>query len=330
VPAERGTLVQDTVASAALAGNPLGDSPRRHVAVYLPPGYAASRRRYPVVYLLHGFFGRPDQWTERFDVAQAMDSLIAAGAVRPMIVVMPDAYNGYGGSFYANSAAGRWADFTAGDLVRHVDRRYRTVAEARGRAVAGWSMGGWGALHLAAERSDVFGAAYALSPCCLGPKGVDEIWRRGRAWRATLALRERPPPDADFRVMLQLALAATASPNPARPPLYADLPYRLEGDSLAAVPGVRAPDGPRAFVAHHADGLRRLRGLAFDAGTEDGFRHIPATARQLAAALDSARIPHRFEEYAGDHGSRIRERLRTRVLPFLSAATSAPENRPKR
>ncbi|HYW06975.1 MAG TPA: hypothetical protein VE913_08465, partial [Longimicrobium sp.] len=59
-------VVEDTVASAALRGNPLGDSPRRGVAVYLPPGYAESELRYPVVYLLHGFEGDPRQWTERF------------------------------------------------------------------------------------------------------------------------------------------------------------------------------------------------------------------------------------------------------------------------
>src|SRR5688500_5237291 len=59
----RGTLVRDTVRSEALRGNPLGDPADRAVAVYLPPSYAASpERSYPVVYLLHGFDGGPDQW----------------------------------------------------------------------------------------------------------------------------------------------------------------------------------------------------------------------------------------------------------------------------
>ena len=319
-----GTIVYDTVRSAALRGNLLGDSPDRPLAVYLPPGYAASGRRYPVVYLLHGFDGSPRQWTERFGVGALLDSLLAAGGAQPMIVVMPDAKNAYGGSFFANSpVAGRWADFTAGDLVRHVDRRFRTVRGPRGRAVAGWSMGGYGALHLAAAHPEVFGAVYALSPCCLGPEQVDEVWRGNPAWKTTLALAGPPETEAElFWTRLQLALAAVLSPAPDRPPLYVALPFAARGDSLVPVDPVLArwtAESPRSFVARHAGGLRRLRGIAFDAGESDGFRHIPVHVRQLDAALDSAGIEHAFELYPGTHGSHVRERLRTRVFPFLSA-----------
>jgi S-formylglutathione hydrolase FrmB len=319
-----GTIVHDTVRSAALRGNLLGDAPDRPVAVYLPPGYAASGRRYPVVYLLHGFDGGPRQWTERFGVGALLDSLLAAGAARPMIAVMPDARNAYGGSFFVNSpVAGRWADFAAGDLVRHVDRRWRTVRGPEGRAVAGWSMGGYGALRLAAAHPEVFGAVYALSPCCLGPELVDEVWRANPAWKTTLALGGPPGTEAElFWTRLQLALAAVLSPAPERPPLYVALPFAARGDSLVPVDSVLArwtAESPRSFVARHAAGLRRLRGIAFDAGGADGFRHILVHVRQLAAALDSAGIVHTSELYEGTHGSRVRERLRTHVFPFLSA-----------
>jgi len=327
--AQGGEIVHDTVRSAARRGNLLGDSPDRHVAVYLPPGYAASRGRYPVVYLLHGFDAHPRQWTETFDVRQALDSLLAAGAVRPMLVVMPDEHNAFGGSFYANSTvSGRWEDFTAGDLVRHVDSLYRTLPRPESRAVAGWSMGGFGALHLAGAHPDVFGAAYALSPCCMGPEQIDDVWRSGEAWKTTLALRGLPGNDAGFGTRLQLALAALLSPAPDAPPPHVRFPFAARGDTLAPVDSVLwlwRQEDPYSFVREHAWGLRRLRGLAFDAGAADGFRHIPATTAELSSALTAVGIAHTFEPYQGTHGSHVRERLRTRVLPFLSARLAGAE-----
>lgn len=317
-----GTLVLDTVRSPALRGNLLGDSPAREVRVYLPRGYAASPgRRYPVVYLLHGFDGDPTQWTERMAVPRAMDSLTASGALREMIVVMPDAKNAYGGSFYANSpAAGRWEDFVARDLVRHVDARYRTLPRAESRGIAGWSMGGYGALHLAARHPEVFGAVYALSPCCLGGELLGDLPAAG--WERALAVRH--PGEvaaADFGTKFRLGLAALLTPDPAKPPLYVDLPYAA--GPAGPVPAEPAHSRWRAASAaglaeSHREGLLRLRGIAFDAGSSDAFTHIPATTRALSAALTRAGVPHRFEEYAGTHGSRVAERVRTHVLPFFS------------
>ena len=97
-----------------------------------------------------------------------MDKAIAGG-LKPMIVVMPDARTRAGGSFYVNSSAdGRWEDFITHDLVQSIDSRFRTLpGDRRHRAIAGHSMGGYGALYLAFRHPDVFGSVYALSPCCL-------------------------------------------------------------------------------------------------------------------------------------------------------------------
>jgi enterochelin esterase-like enzyme len=93
------------VHSQALKGNLLGDAAERSVIVYLPPSYDSTpAKRYPVVYLLHGNNQRNTQWTEgRFqgmNIKTAMDTLIASGTIREMIVVMPDASNRYLGSHY--------------------------------------------------------------------------------------------------------------------------------------------------------------------------------------------------------------------------------------
>src|SRR5512134_896061 len=115
--AAQSTLVVDSMTSPGLASNVVGDSPVRRTLVYLPPSYRReTTRRYPVLYLLHGATSLPAEWVDGtydgFDLRVAMDSLVAASATPEMIVVMPDANNALGASFYANSpATGNWEDF---------------------------------------------------------------------------------------------------------------------------------------------------------------------------------------------------------------------------
>jgi S-formylglutathione hydrolase FrmB len=308
-----GRVVADTVFSTALVDNPLGDSPYRAVSIYLPPGYGRTARRYPVVYLLHGFDGGPSQWTERFALRSAMDSLIASGRVRPMIVVMPDGGNRFGGSFFANAAAtGRWGIFLVREVVAHVDSRYLTLARPSSRGIAGWSMGGHAALHRAAEHPEVFGAVYALSPCCLGPELLADFGDAPRA--AALALRTpEQVAAAPFGSKLLVSVAAILSPDPSRP-LGLALPFAPgRGDALARW----NENTPARLARSFAVSPMRPR-IAFDVGTRDGLRHIPTTTRALNAALTEAGVRHTFEEYDGTHGSHVAERLRTRVLPFFS------------
>ncbi len=132
-------------------------------SLYLPPGYGEEERAYPVVYLLHGYGGDHTNWVRMGDAAITADSLIAVGAVPPVILVMPDGRN----SFYVDSdpASGFGAVETAlvRDLVTHVDGAFRTISHRRGRMIAGLSMGGYGAIHLAFKFPELFGAAASLS-----------------------------------------------------------------------------------------------------------------------------------------------------------------------
>ncbi len=123
------------------------------------------------------------------------------------------------------------------------------------------------------------------------------------------------------RIGLALAIGAMASPDASRP-LGVGLPYepaagglRRAGPAYSAWSAVAAD----SLVARHRGGFARLRGIAFDAGSDDGFRHIPSSTRALSEALGRAGIAHAFEPYAGTHGSHVAGRLRTRVLPFFSA-----------
>lgn len=123
------------------------------VLVLLPDGYAASpERRYPVLYLMHGGYGRPSDWTLRGDAER-----ITAGA--PAVVVMPDDGNGGWCTDWHNDGRGgppMWQTFHIRQLIPWVDAAYRTIADRRGRAIAGVSTGGFCAMSYAARHPDLF------------------------------------------------------------------------------------------------------------------------------------------------------------------------------
>jgi S-formylglutathione hydrolase FrmB len=131
------------------------------VRVTLPNDYFQNpTARYPVVYLLHGGAGgNSAQWTSGGGAAEA----ISDG--HPVIIVMPD--GGKVGWFTdwvdQSGGAQKWASFYLTQLVPWVDANLRTIAAKSGRAIAGLSMGGYGAVRLAQDRPDLFGAVASLS-----------------------------------------------------------------------------------------------------------------------------------------------------------------------
>jgi enterochelin esterase-like enzyme len=131
--------------------------------VYLPPDYATSQRRYPVLYLLHG--GGDDQtgWVQFGEVLHIADKAINEGYATPMIIVMPDANTGRRG--YWNDIRGEWRyeDFFFEEFMPYVEKTYRIKGEKRYRAVAGLSMGGEGTFLYALHHPELFSSACPLS-----------------------------------------------------------------------------------------------------------------------------------------------------------------------
>ena len=326
LPAQGGGITHvDTVSAPSLRGNLIGDTHRREVTVYLPPSYSKNRgKRYPVVYLLHGFAANHRAFMAgvytNMNTRLSMDSLIRAGLSKEMIIVTPNARNAFDGSFYRNSVTtGNWEDFIHRDLVSFIDRKYRTIRGRSGRGIAGHSMGGYGALWVGMRNPDTFSAIYALSPCCLRDFGA--VAQRGVGpWKAALRVKEKSEIlKAGFVADLLLALAAVYSPNPSKPPLYLDLPNRLEGDSIVEVPEIAEKwlASPMTFVARYAPNLRRMH-IAFDAGKQDALKDIPISVTTLDSLLTQLGVAHTAELYEGDHMSRVRSRIESHAVPFFS------------
>jgi len=130
-------------------------------AVYLPPDYATSTRRYPVVYLLHGYTDNESGWIQFGEVNMAADRAIAGREIPPMIIVMPDG----GVSWYINDSQNkvRYEDMFVQEFIPHIDRSYRTRPSREFRGVSGLSMGGWGTLVCALRHPELFSACAAFS-----------------------------------------------------------------------------------------------------------------------------------------------------------------------
>ncbi len=139
---------------------------QRQVAycVVLPPTYDADgAHRYPVLYDLHGL-GDDEKMLLRPGVLNLVEGLWAREQVGEFLIVTPDG----GASFYINSYDGqRYEDFLLREFLPIIERRYRIQPGRESRALAGISMGGYGALHLAFAHPDVFGAVSAESPAIM-------------------------------------------------------------------------------------------------------------------------------------------------------------------
>ena len=321
-----GTVEHVMVHGKSLEGNLEGDSPDREVTVYLPPTYAGdAMRRFPVVYLLHGYGGRDDTFTERLaHLPQSGDQLSAAQGFSDLIVVMPNAYTLHKGSMYSNSpTTGDWEKFVAEDLVAYIDSHYRTLADRKSRGIAGHSMGGYGALRIGMKRSDVFFSLYAMSACCLTPNRNPQP--EAMAAAAAIKTREEAEKAASapgFGPSATLASAAAWSPNPKNPPLFLDLPVK-DGKVRPDVIAKWVANSPIEMLDQYAANLTSYYAIAIDVGTKDT---LLATNRQLHEKMTKLHIPHAFEEYDGDHTNHVAERIELSVLPFFSKNLVAPAN----
>lgn len=296
-----------------------GENTTRKVSVYLPPGYDQSGARYPVIYYLHGFMG-----TDTITPANKaiLDAGIAKKKIRPYILVIPNHYTQYEGSFYTNSSlTGNWADFTARDLVAHIDKTYRTIATREGRGIAGHSMGGYGAFKIGMQFPDVFSSIYALSPGLLA--FVKEFGPNSTSFRDLARVKTLEELKKTYYPRVLVAVGRAWSPNPDKPPFYCDMPFTYEGDKMVVNQEVlkKWEDNMPVYMAdRYADNLRKLTAIKMDWGRNDAPR-FPVQIGMLSQRLENLGINHYAEEYIGDHGNKLWTtdgRVLNDMLPFFN------------
>ena len=312
----KGTLDRVVIESELLAGNPLGDSPRRPLYVYGSPGVGSEP--VPSVYVIQGYTGQVDMWLSRVafepTMIERIDAMFAGTDCPDAIVVFVDAWTSRGGSQFLNSSStGRYLDYLCDEVVPFVDEHYPTLRGREHRGVAGKSSGGYGAMVAPMLRPDVFGALAshagdALFECCY----VRDFAPVARALRDTF--------DGSYKVMFeQLAqtdhfdwsrfgkpfemygYACCYSPDPDRP-----------GDALLpfdTATGRLVPDvweqwlvrDPVVMAPGHADALRSMRRIYLDAGRSDEY-FLDLGAQAFSEELTQLGVDHTLELFDGKHG----------------------------
>ncbi|MCB2212566.1 T9SS type A sorting domain-containing protein [bacterium] len=300
----------------------------REVLLYTPPGYNPNLEGgYPTVIMLHGLGMTPSDFDDpQFELA--LNFAMQTGDLQKMILAFPDgstpAY--WGGSFYVDSELyGRFEKYIVHDVINYLDGEYNTTAQPYARAIAGYSMGGFGAAHIAMKYSQLFNTATFLS----GMLSVSN-----QEFMLADIIAENDPnnngapysfdPNAGLFSYMAFSMAAALSPNLDNTPPV-DFPIDENGDMVQTVWDLWltfSPDERAATVRDEFDDLD----IYFNVGTADEFGFFMGN-NVFALALDNAGIDYTYEEFAGQTHLLTDERM-IAAIDFIDqsflAATQSP------
>lgn len=299
-----------TLHSKAMEGNLEGNPADRGIYVVTPPGYDANAsKRYPVVYFLHGYWATPQMYQESMKFDEAVDEAAKAG--NEVIMVIPDGHSKLKGGFYSNSiTVGNYEAFVAEDVVAFVDANYRTIANRESRGLSGHSMGGYGTLRLGMKYPDVFSSLYAMSACCLAPMEMN-----AENAKRVEAMTEGEVAKADFGGLAQLSTLATWSPDPTKAPKFVDTGLKADGTIDPLVNAKLAANAILAMIPQYLPALNGMEAIGLEVGDKD---FLLEQNKQLDAELTRYGVAHGYTLYDGDHGNRIKDRIRSDLLPFFA------------
>jgi S-formylglutathione hydrolase FrmB len=238
-------------------------------SIFLPPSYSKTTVSYPVVYFLHGLFNDHTSWAshQHGDIPAVLDQLMVKGRLPELVIVFPDGDR----SFYTNFRNGgpKYEDLIVDELPDYIESHYRIKPGAENRAIAGTSMGGYGALKIAMRHPDRYAAVAAHSPIVFPIKNPLDIPEEAKANR-------------QFQYLTGVFAEVYGDPFDQA---YFDENNPLE---LASKPGL--------------DGL----GIYFDYGTNDRYNQrigLGKGLEKLDAALTANGVAHVFRVHEGEpHG----------------------------
>jgi enterochelin esterase family protein len=260
-PAAAGEVVRDLKAPSEALGRELS------YALYRPDG---ARGPLPTVYLLHGRNSKPADWLDMARAADTADRLIAEGRMPPCLIVLPDA----GNSWYA----GKMAAAVAGELPSWIEKRHGARAARGARALAGNSMGGFGAVGIALAYPDRFATAASMS---------------GAFW---MALDEDKALDADMTARVGRVFEGAFGAPFSRDVFLKHSPHAL----ASSYPAERAK--PAIYLV---------------SGADDRFG-LSEQSRTMLRVLGAKGFDVAFETVPGDHEWGTWERSLPRALEFIA------------
>jgi len=253
--------------------------------IVLPEGYYQGDAQYPVLYLLHGYMQNYTVWGRNLAAA------FYARELNDLIVVLPDAGNSWFIN-YASSIQGQtnnWEDYIVNDVIGQVDKRYRTEPRREGRAIAGLSMGGFGAYSMGLRNSELFVSIGSTSGALGHARAAAAAIRAG-------ANRESGPTDPQRQARIDEADAFISK--------IIDIPgFSTQGE--------RTPKGVDFATAEQAEAYdpfaiiyevprSQMPHIYMDSGTEDGLVQV---AREMAQLLMLNNVPFDYMQNHGTHNS---------------------------
>jgi S-formylglutathione hydrolase FrmB len=314
-----GSLDELVVESELLAGNPLGDPARRPLWVYRPPGVERDHpRELPAVYVIQGFTGQLDMWTNRVawdrHMIERLDEMFAAGGCPDAVVVFVDCWTTYGGSQFLDSAStGPYQSYLCDEVVPFVDSAYPTAADRDHRGLAGKSSGGYGAMVVPMMRPDVFGAlashagdalfesCYAADFRDVARQLRDDYDSSYEVFFERLAEADPISFDKHGKPLEIYGYAVCYTPDPAQPG-KALLPFEVEtGRIVDDVWEQWLALDPVRMAPSHAEALRSMRRIYLDAGRADEW-YLDLGAQAFAGELGKLGVEHTLELFDGKHG----------------------------
>jgi S-formylglutathione hydrolase FrmB len=314
-----GRLHHETIDSALLRDNPLGDPHVRPLWVYTPPGYdESSESRYPAIYVIQGYTGHVGMWANRSAFRQPFietaDAVFARDEAPRCLVVYVDAWTAYGGSQFVDSAGtGLYHSYLCDEVVPWVDAHYRTIAAPASRAISGKSSGGFGAMITPMLRPDLFGALAThagdaqyeycyLNEFAKTVRALRDYDHDVMKWWADFRGRTAFTKEHDMLLLIVLGCSAAFSAAPDGTP---QLPFDPTTGRLI-------PDlwerwlawDPVRMIDRYADALLSQRAIWIDAGTRDEW-FLDLGAEAFRAGLARIGVPDdrvQFELFPAAHG----------------------------
>lgn len=347
--AQQGQLIIENIPAPSLESSLFDNDSEQRIAVYLPPSYASTYNRYPVIYFLPGYSSPIDYFLygtfQNFRLNISMDNLINQGLIEEMIVVLVNGQTFMWGSFYVNSdVRGNWEDFVIHDVINHIDSSYRTLPRSSSRGIGGHSMGGYAALNLAMLNPDILGVTYSLSPGLFDENGLaasypfitdsvineylikqDELDAMSQEDAHTyfLSFMDSLVDKYSYETIFIYSYGAAFAPNPNRNAPYIDYPYYVSGedtlvDSIIWATWDYGFGGWPQKLDLYLDNLLDLDSITIDFGLHDEVVWIPDGCVYVSQLLVDAGVSHQLLSFNGGHSNEVRNRLEDYMFPYFS------------